>query len=162
MCWVNRGFILVGASVLCHLSLAMAIKGIHFPMNSHNLFFIITGIPIRGKKKYRADLPIHFSSSSLLQQWAGLLFLSITFCNLKKRETYWLTPRRISLHSILSIQGALGFETIKLVSIWGFSARRKKLEITWIHLPCGPLLTSNHSGCQSQRRALYFNEWVSL
>lgn len=57
---------------------------------------------------------------------SGLLFLSITFCNLKKRESYWLTPRRISLHSILGIQGALGFETIKLVSIWNISERRRK------------------------------------
>ena len=164
MCSVNPGFILVGASLLCPLTLKVVVKGICLPMNSYHQFFVITGIPIRKKKKSRADVcqssfQVHLCCSSE-QAFSSCQSPFVTW----RKESYWLTPRRISLHSILSIQGALGFETIKLVSIWDISERRrkKKLDITWIHLPCGPLLTSNHSRCQSQRKALYFNDWVPL
>lgn len=118
---------------------------------------------IKSYKQISVNLVSTFIS---VEHWANLLFLSVAFCNLKKRESYWLTPRRISLHSVLSIQEALRLETIKLVSIWGISERGKVKEkqpkIPRLFLLCGPLLTSNHRDCQSPRRALYFNDWVSL
>lgn len=49
MCLVNPGFNLVGASLLCHLTLKVVVKGICLPMNSYHQLFIITGIPIRKK-----------------------------------------------------------------------------------------------------------------